>query len=80
MNPIRIDGTGRCGSCRVEVSGETKLACVDGPEFDGHRVNYDLLTARLQSFREEEREAMMLHEKEEMENCPMKKEMEMEGE
>jgi len=80
LNPIMIDGTGMCGSCRVEVGGETKLACVDGPEFDGHRVNYDLLTARLQSFREEEREAMMLHEKEEMEHCPMKKEMEMEGE
>lgn len=80
LNPIMIDGTGMCGSCRVEMGGETKLACVDGPEFDGHRVNYDLLTARLQSFREEEREAMMLHEKEEMEHCPMKKEMEMEGE
>ena len=80
LNPIMIDGTGMCGSCRVEVGGETKLACVDGPEFDGHRVNYDLLTQRLSSFREEEREAMMLHEKEEMERCPMKKEMEMEGE
>lgn len=80
LNPIMIDGTGMCGSCRVEVGGETKLACVDGPEFDGHRVNYDLLTQRLQSFREEEREAMMLHEKEEMERCPMKKEMEMEEE
>lgn len=78
LNPIMIDGTGMCGSCRVEVGGETKLACVDGPEFDGHGVNYDLLTQRLQSFREEEREAMMLHEKEEMERCPMKKEMEME--
>ena len=80
LNPIMIDGTGMCGSCRVEVGGETKLACVDGPEFDGHLVNYDLLTQRLQSFREEEREAMMLHEKEEMERCPMKKEMEMEDE
>jgi len=80
LNPIMIDGTGMCGSCRVEVGGETKMACVDGPEFDGHLVNYDLLTQRLQSFREEEREAMMLHEKEEMERCPMKKEMEMEEE
>lgn len=80
LNPIMIDSTGMCGSCRVEVGGETKLACVDGPEFDGHGVNYDLLTQRLQSFREEEREAMMLHEKEEMERCPMKKEMEMEDE
>ncbi len=80
LNPIMIDGTGMCGSCRVEVGGETRLACVDGPEFDGHLVNYDLLTQRLLSFREEEREAMMLHEREEMEHCPMKKEMEMEGE
>jgi len=79
LNPIMIDGTGMCGSCRVEVGGETKLACVDGPEFDGHLVNYDLLTQRLQSFREEEHEAMMLHEKEEMARCPMKKEIEMEG-
>ncbi len=78
LNPVMIDGTGMCGSCRVEIGGETKLACVDGPEFDGHRVNYDLLTARLRSFQEEEREAMMLHEREEMERCPMKKEMEME--
>ena len=80
LTPIMVDGTGMCGACRVEVGGETKLACVDGPEFDGHLVNYDLLTQRLSSFREEEREAMMLHEKEEMERCPMKKEMEMEEE
>ena len=78
LNPIMIDGTGMCGSCRVEVGGETKLACVDGPEFDGHLVNYDLLIQRLQSFREEEHEAMMRHEKEEMARCSMKKEMEME--
>jgi len=78
LNPIMIDGTGICGSCRVEVGGETKLACVDGPEFDGHRVNYDLLLQRLQAFREEEHEAMMRLEKEEMARCPMKKEMERE--
>ncbi|MGB7545105.1 MAG: sulfide/dihydroorotate dehydrogenase-like FAD/NAD-binding protein [Methanothrix sp.] len=77
LNPIMIDGTGMCGSCRVEVGGETKLACVDGPEFDGHRVNYDLLLQRLQAFREEEHEAMMLLG-EEMARCPMKKEMERE--
>jgi len=80
LNPIMIDGTGMCGSCRVEVGGETKLACVDGPEFDGHQVNYELLAARLQAFREEERESMMLHESEEMERCAMKTEMEREGE
>ena len=78
LNPIMIDGTGMCGSCRVEVGGETRLACVDGPEFDGHQVNYDLLTARLQAFREEERESMLAHEEEEMDRCPMKKEMERE--
>jgi len=78
LNPIMIDGTGICGGCRVEVGGETKLACVDGPEFDGHRVNYDLLLQRLQAFREEEHEAMMRLEKEEMARCPMKKEMERE--
>jgi len=78
LNPIMIDGTGICGSCRVEVGGETKLACVDGPEFDGHQVNYDLLLQRLQAFREEEHEAMMRLEKEEMARCPMKKEMERE--
>jgi len=55
LNPIMIDGTGMCGSCRVEVGGETKLACVDGPEFDGHLVNFDLLSARLQAFQDEER-------------------------
>lgn len=80
LNPIMIDGTGMCGSCRVEVGGETRLACVDGPEFDGHQVNYDLLLQRLQAFREEEHEAMMRLEKEEMALCPMKKEMETEGE
>jgi ferredoxin--NADP+ reductase len=59
LNSIMIDGTGMCGSCRVEVGGKTKLACVDGPEFDGHLVNFDLLMARLSAFREEEREALL---------------------
>ncbi len=61
LNPIMIDGTGMCGSCRVDVGGETKLACVDGPEFDGHLVNYELLMARLSAFHEEEREALQAH-------------------
>jgi ferredoxin/flavodoxin---NADP+ reductase len=56
-----IDGTGMCGSCRVEVGKETRLACVDGPEFDGHQVNYDLLMARLLAFQEEEKEALQAH-------------------
>lgn len=46
LNPIMVDGTGMCGCCRVSVGGETKFACVDGPEFDGHQVDWDLLFAR----------------------------------
>jgi ferredoxin--NADP+ reductase len=50
-----IDGTGMCGGCRVTVGGETKFACVDGPEFDGHQVNFDELMLRLQAYCEEEK-------------------------
>lgn len=74
LNPIMIDGTGMCGSCRVEVGGETKLACVDGPEFDGHQVNYELLMARLSAFHEEEKEALQAHGEEEMHRCRLKEE------
>lgn len=55
LNPIMVDGTGMCGGCRVSVGGETKFACVDGPEFDGHRVDYDELMLRLQAYCEEEK-------------------------
>jgi len=55
LNPIMVDGTGMCGCCRVTVDGETKFACVDGPEFDGHKVDYDELILRLRSYQEEER-------------------------
>jgi ferredoxin/flavodoxin---NADP+ reductase len=57
LNPIMVDGTGMCGGCRVEVGGETKFACVDGPEFDGHLVNYDLLMKRQGTYRREEQDA-----------------------
>jgi len=57
LNPIMVDGTGMCGGCRVEIGGETKFACVDGPEFDGHLVNYDLLMKRQATYKGEEREA-----------------------
>ena len=57
LNPIMVDGTGMCGGCRVTVGGETKFACVDGPEFDGHQVDYDELIMRLQAYQEEERES-----------------------
>jgi ferredoxin--NADP+ reductase len=55
LNPIMVDGTGMCGGCRVTVGGETKFACVDGPEFDGHKVDFDELTLRLQAYREDEK-------------------------
>ena len=55
LNPIMIDGTGMCGGCRVSVGGETKFACVDGPEFDGHLVNFDELMLRLQAYYEDEK-------------------------
>ncbi|MDE5764978.1 MAG: sulfide/dihydroorotate dehydrogenase-like FAD/NAD-binding protein [Ruminococcus sp.] len=57
MNPIMIDGTGMCGGCRLTVGGETKFACVDGPEFDGHLVDFDEAIARGASYRGFERKA-----------------------
>ncbi len=57
LNPIMIDGSGMCGCCRVVVDGQTKFACVDGPEFDAHKVDFDLLVKRLASYRDEEIES-----------------------
>jgi len=51
LNPIMVDGTGMCGACRVEVGGKTKFGCVDGPEFDGLQVDFDLLTKRLAMYK-----------------------------
>ena len=58
MNPIMVDGTGMCGSCRVTVGGETKFACVDGPDFDGFEVDWDEAIARGRMYRTEEAESM----------------------
>ncbi|MCU0781634.1 MAG: sulfide/dihydroorotate dehydrogenase-like FAD/NAD-binding protein [Akkermansiaceae bacterium] len=52
LNPVMVDGTGMCGGCRVEVGGTTRFACVDGPEFDGHEVDFDLLADRLGTYRD----------------------------
>ena len=52
MNPIMIDGTGMCGGCRLTVGGETKFACVDGPEFDGHLVDFDEAMERSAMYRD----------------------------
>ncbi len=54
LNPVMVDGTGMCGGCRVTVGGEVKYACVDGPEFDGHLVDFDELRARLAVYRPQE--------------------------
>lgn len=58
LNPIMVDGTGMCGCCRVSVGGTTRFACVDGPDFDGHQVDWDLLFARQRSYLEEEKKAL----------------------
>ena len=61
MNPVMIDGTGMCGGCRVTVGGETKFACVDGPDFDGHLVDFDLAIRRSKMFSAKERTAREGH-------------------
>ncbi|MCD4776868.1 MAG: sulfide/dihydroorotate dehydrogenase-like FAD/NAD-binding protein [Candidatus Aegiribacteria sp.] len=58
LNPIMVDGTGMCGCCRVTVGDEIKFACVDGPEFDGHKVDFDELMTRLSTYRTEEKQAL----------------------
>ncbi len=65
MNPVMIDGTGMCGGCRVTVGGETKFACVDGPDFDGHLVDFDTAIRRSRMFSKQERESRENH------NCRM---------
>jgi len=57
LNTIMIDGTGMCGGCRVEVAGQTKFVCVDGPEFNGHQVNFDLMMKRIQAYKKQEQQA-----------------------
>lgn len=57
LNPIMVDGTGMCGGCRVSIGNETKFACVDGPEFDAHLVDFDLAMRRLAYYKDEERRA-----------------------
>ena len=57
MNPIMIDGTGMCGGCRLTVGGQMRFACVDGPEFDGHLVDFDEAIERGRLYREQERHA-----------------------
>lgn len=55
MNPIMVDGTGMCGACRVTVGGETKFACVDGPDFDAHKIDFDEVINRTRIYKDQER-------------------------
>jgi len=63
LTPIMVDGMGMCGACRVSVGGETKFACVDGPEFDGHQVDFDQLIKRQRMYLPEERLSALFHER-----------------
>jgi ferredoxin--NADP+ reductase len=63
LNPIMVDGTGMCGGCRVSIGGKTKFACVDGPEFDGHQVDFDGLAKRLASYKDVEQQSMDAYNK-----------------
>lgn len=56
MNPIMIDGSGMCGACRCVIDGKPKFACIDGPEFDGHKVDFDVAIKRMNTYKEEEKE------------------------
>ena len=58
MNPLMVDGSGMCGACRCEIEGKPKFACIHGPEFDGHKVNFDLLLKRMSVYKEEEKVKM----------------------
>lgn len=57
LNTIMVDGTGMCGGCRIEFDGHPKFVCVDGPEFDGHKVNFDLMIKRLNAYKDQEQQA-----------------------
>ncbi len=63
LNPVMVEGTGMCGACRVNIAGETKFACVEGPEFDAHEVDFQELANRLGFYREEEEQAMKAFKK-----------------
>jgi ferredoxin--NADP+ reductase len=69
LNPIMVDGTGMCGVCRVSVGGNTRFACVDGPEFDAAEVDFDVLCARQATYLDEERQSLDIYEKHECGGC-----------
>jgi len=69
LNTIMVDGTGMCGGCRIEYDGKAKFVCVDGPEFDGHKVNFDLMMKRLEAYKDQERKA---HEQYQEHRCKIR--------
>jgi NAD(P)H-flavin reductase len=71
LNPLMVDGTGMCGGCRVKIGSEVKFACVDGPDFDGHLVDFDDLMIRLKKYTKEERMSMDHYDK----TCNMRKQI-----
>ena len=73
LNPVMVDGTGMCGGCRVKVGDQVKFACVDGPDFDGHKVDFDDLMMRLRRYTKEERMALDHWEK----SCRLQKEIDV---
>jgi hypothetical protein len=73
LNPVMVDGTGMCGGCRVKIGDQVKFACVDGPDFDGHLVDFDDLMMRLRRYTKEERVALDHWEK----SCRMQKAIEL---
>ena len=75
LNPIMVDGTGMCGGCRVSVGGETKFTCVDGPEFDGHLVDFDELVKRQRTYAEEEEFSRKKRLEEEKERCRLEEQL-----
>jgi ferredoxin--NADP+ reductase len=64
MNPIMVDGSGMCGACRCMVDGKPKFACIHGPEFDGHKIDFDLALKRMNIYKEEEKDKLALMQKE----------------
>jgi hypothetical protein len=75
LNPIMVDGTGMCGGCRVKLGDEVKFACVDGPDFDGHKVDFADLMTRLRRYAEQEKAALNRWS----ENCRMKDQLDPDG-
>jgi len=63
LNTIMVDGTGMCGGCRVEVDGQARFVCVDGPEFDGHKVNFDLMLKRMNAYKQQEQDALSRYQR-----------------